>query len=163
MTVLADTANTEPLWCSWEIKTIISLERRWETRCRAIEATQSTTGFAPASETQSGLAYYINLESPRLWQVCEMKEQNNTVQDQVLVERMQTTTTEYLGRKKKNPALSWGVTVKGGNHAKEFLSGARRHESGRQGLSILAEGSETQSKVYTSVEQPQTSLGIRWG
>lgn len=108
MTVLADTANTEPLWCSWEIKTIISLERRWETRCRAIEATQSTTGFAPASETQSGLAYYINLESPRLWQVCEMKEQNNTVQDQVLVERMQTTTTEYLGRKKKKTQLLAG-------------------------------------------------------
>lgn len=41
------------------------------------------------------------MESPHLCQVCENKEQNNVVHDQDLRERMQTTETKYLGRKKK--------------------------------------------------------------
>lgn len=64
--VLEDTApehpaNTEPLQCSWEIKTIILFERGGK------QAMQSTTGFAPASCTPiwSLLSYdkFVNLKN----------------------------------------------------------------------------------------------------
>lgn len=60
------------------------------------------------------------MESPHLCQVCEIKEQNNIVHDQDLRERMQTTETKYLGRKKQILAGEWEK-----NYEKEFHLSAR--------------------------------------
>lgn len=97
------------------------------------------------------------MESPHLCQVCEIKEQNNIVHDQVLRERMQTTETKFLGRIKQILAGEW-QSMGEKNHEKEFHSSARGMWVGGKDWASWQKDQKTSKglTIYTSKGLQQT-------
>lgn len=121
-----------------------------ESKAQGHKGVQSPTGFTGASYSWTEpAASYTNMESPHLCQVCEINEQNNIVHDQVFLKRENADNWNQVLREKKKQILAGEWQLMGKRKSWEIISlKCKRHESGRQGLSILAEGPENQQRSY---------------